>query len=85
MYYDVYAFSLSLLHINNLKSHIEEIIKLYSRLNNSKILCPILEKIEDKDMLYLVSSVEKHSLKELIERREGLTEYEVVYFIMELY
>jgi hypothetical protein len=43
-FYDVYAFSKPLLQINNLREHLENMVKIYKSLN-SKILSPILHRV----------------------------------------
>lgn len=45
-YYDINAFSKSLLQINNLRSHLETIVTQYNKLNNTRLLSPIIERID---------------------------------------
>ncbi len=82
--YQVQFFSKPILNLNALTQHLYHIIALFKSLNSRKIT-PILEVIDKSDSIYVISKGYQKLLSELIEKREGLTEFEVAYFLGDLH
>ena len=70
--YQVQFYSKSVLHLNGLTEHLQEVIKLFKKIRRPK-LAEIKDVIDKNDSIYVVSEGFQHSLADLIEKREGLT------------
>jgi hypothetical protein len=81
--YHVSYFSRPVLQVNTLQQHLTQMLQLYRSLN-SKIVTPILEVITEGESLFVVSRGYEWTVEELVRRREGLSEFEVAYFLVDL-
>ena len=81
--YQVQYFEKAVLQVNTLSQHLQRSLQLYRSLN-AKVVTPIVEVISLTDAVYLVSKAHPHSLEELVRRREGLSDFEIAYFMVDL-
>jgi hypothetical protein len=81
--YHVCYFSRPVLQVNTLSHHLSRILQLYRSLN-SKIVTPILEVISEGESVFVVSRGYEWTAEALVRRREGLSEFEVAYFLVDL-
>ena len=81
--YDIMVLSKGLLQLNSYREQLENNIRRFKSMN-SKSLCQIYSYTEDGDVLYIVCESEKYKLSDLVSKREGLTEFEAIYFSLSM-